>query len=177
MSAEPELLILSTTPPEAAMHAFGVIAPRLSALLPYAEVEHVGSTAVPGCIGKGDVDVLVRVLATDFATAAAALDALLTRSVRNDANDSYVEYDWRQEGVAASVQLVVAGSFLDGRFHGLKRVLLSDPGAIERYNALKASCAGVSMDVYRERKRELIDELLAGMDVGLDASVCPGVHA
>lgn len=176
MSAEPELLILSGTPPEEAMRAFGVIARRLSALLPYVEVEHVGSTAVPGCIGKGDVDVLVRVLATDFVTAVAALDALLARSVRNDATDSYVEYDWRQDGVSASVQVVVAGSFLDGRFHGLKRVLLSDPVAVERYNSLKADCAGVSMDVYRERKRELIDELLAGRDRGLDATVRPGVH-
>ena len=176
MSVEPGLLVLSDTPPEAAGHAFRVIARRLCALLPYAEVEHVGSTAVPGCTGKGDIDVLVRVLGTDFDTAAAALDTVLARSTRNDATDSYVEYDWQQGGASTSVQLVVAGSFLDGRFRGLKSVLLGDPAAVKRYNSLKASCAGVSMDLYRERKRELIDEWLAGGDGGLGDTVCPGVH-
>ena len=176
MSAELELLILSDAPPEVPVRAFGVIAGRLSALLPYAEVEHVGSTSVSGCIGKGDIDVLVRVLAADFVTAAAVLDTLLARSLRNDATDSYVEYDWWQDGVSASVQLVVAGSFHDGRFRGLKRVLLGDPDAVERYNSLKTDCTGASMDVYRGRKRKLIDDLLAGRDASLDASVCPGVR-
>jgi GrpB-like predicted nucleotidyltransferase (UPF0157 family) len=42
---------------------FPEVAARLSALiggvLPHARVEHVGSTAVPGCAGKGVVDLLV----------------------------------------------------------------------------------------------------------------------
>ena len=176
MSAEPELLILVDVPYEAAADAFGIIASRLSVLLPYAEVEHVGSTAIPGCIGKGDIDVLVRVLATDFVAASVALDTILARSPRNDATDFYVEYDWPQGGVSASVQLVVAGTFLDCRFRGLKSVLLSEPGTVERYNSLKARCAGMSMDHYRERKRVLIDELLARADVPRDTSVCSGVH-
>jgi GrpB-like predicted nucleotidyltransferase (UPF0157 family) len=39
------------------------------ALLPDADVEHVGATAVPGALTKGDVDVLVRVDEAEFPTA------------------------------------------------------------------------------------------------------------
>ena len=161
MHPEQELFILSDAPHDATARAFDVVAGALSALLPSAEIEHVGSTAVPGCIGKGDIDVLVRVAEPDFAPAAATLDAVLARSSRNDATDTYVEYDWEQDGVSASVQLVVVGTLLDDRFRGFKSVLLGDPRAVERYNSFKASCAGMPMEQYRERKRKLIDELLA----------------
>ena len=45
-------------------------------VLPDAEVEHVGATAVPGALTKGDLDVLVRVPASRFAQSVAALGDL-----------------------------------------------------------------------------------------------------
>ena len=39
---------------------------RVLGLIPVAEVEHVGSTSIPGALTKGDVDLLVRVHAGEF---------------------------------------------------------------------------------------------------------------
>lgn len=175
MTEEQGLFILSDVPHDVSSRAFSSIADRLITLLPYAEIEHVGSTAVQGCVGKGDIDILVRVREPDFTAAAAALDTLLARSTRNDSTDVYIEYDWLRDEVSASVQLVTAGSLLDRRFRGLKSALLGDPRAIDRYNSLKVGCAGQPMELYRARKAALIDELLAGVDSRLDIPVRPGV--
>jgi len=43
------------------------------ALLPAAEDEHVGATAVPGALTKGDVDLLVRASEREFAEAVSIL--------------------------------------------------------------------------------------------------------
>jgi len=173
---EQAVFTLADSPHATAARSFRSIGKALSDLLPAAEVEHVGSTAVAGCIGKGDIDVLVRVHEPDFAAAVHALDSLLARSARNEASATYVEYDWRDGPDSASVQLVVAGSSLDDRFHGLKAVLLEDPEAVERYNSLKLGCVGMPMDAYRERKRVLIDELLSSRAGSADATVRPGVR-
>ncbi|MES5047191.1 GrpB family protein [Rhizobium nepotum] len=45
-----------------------------------AEIEHVGATAVPGCLTKGDLDICIRVAATDFDAA----DRILARSFQRN---------------------------------------------------------------------------------------------
>ncbi|HEX5166152.1 MAG TPA: GrpB family protein [Thermomicrobiales bacterium] len=59
---------------------FPEVARRVAALIegrmPGARVEHVGSTAVPNCAGKGNIDLLLRYTAGELATAREALDSL-----------------------------------------------------------------------------------------------------
>lgn len=45
---------------------------RVAELIPGAEIEHVGSTSIPGALTKGDVDLLVRVEQADLSGAIAA---------------------------------------------------------------------------------------------------------
>lgn len=47
--------------------------PRLRRLLPGAEIEHIGATAIPGTLTKGDVDLCVRVARAGFRAAADTL--------------------------------------------------------------------------------------------------------
>src|SRR5215207_2109508 len=58
--------------PEVARRVAGLIRRRL----PEAMVEHVGSTAVPGCAGKGVIDLLLLYPPGRLAAARDALDAL-----------------------------------------------------------------------------------------------------
>jgi GrpB-like predicted nucleotidyltransferase (UPF0157 family) len=51
------------------MAAFEAHRRGVATLLPAAEIEHVGATAVPGALTKGDVDLLVRVPERDFVEA------------------------------------------------------------------------------------------------------------
>lgn len=155
---------------------FEAVAAVLYARLPYAEVEHVGSTSVPECLTKGDVDLLVRVSVADFAQAQTALDRLLARSPRNEPTDSYTEYDYSNEGFSASVQLVTAGGFHDCHFHGLKAVLKSDPEALQLYNELKLRCDGGSMEDYRDAKEGLIESLLTRRVFDGDVVLRPGIY-
>jgi GrpB-like predicted nucleotidyltransferase (UPF0157 family) len=178
LDQSPESLALIEGESSAALRSFSEIAGILSARLPWAEIEHVGSTAVSGCLTKGDLDVLVRVDREDFDRTALALDGLLVRSPCNAATEGYVEYDYLSGGVAASVQLAVAGCWHDRRFHGLKTALLSDPDALERYNALKLRFVGRDMEDYRRAKSDLVDSLLDAVapdESGPQQRVKPGV--
>ena len=56
-----------------ARHLFEEVRSRLAAALPEAaRIHHIGATAVPGCLTKGDLDIVVRVEGRDFAKAEAA---------------------------------------------------------------------------------------------------------
>jgi GrpB-like predicted nucleotidyltransferase (UPF0157 family) len=45
-----------------------------------ADVRHIGATAVPDCLTKGDLDIVVRVPSDDFADADTALATLFARN-------------------------------------------------------------------------------------------------
>ncbi|GEM_PF-1101445 len=136
------------------------VASLLAPHLPSAQLEHVGSTSVPGCLGKGDIDILARVPVDEFAASREVLDRLLPRSTANEPTDSYAEYRWAEAGTRASVHLVAIGGTHDD-FHRFKALLLADPDLVQRYNALKLRYRGRSMDDYRAAKSELIDRALA----------------
>ncbi len=176
----PEAFTLSHFAADQAQRSFRVVAKILLARLPYAEIEHVGSTAIPGCLTKGDLDVLVRVSGPDFERAALTLDGMpLAPSTRNERTAEYAEYDYSDGGISAAVQLAVAGSHLDDCFHGLKALLKSNPAALTAYNSLKAAHNGGGMATYREEKEPLIESLVAKH---LDASgsgctfLTPGIY-
>jgi GrpB-like predicted nucleotidyltransferase (UPF0157 family) len=180
MTDDSDVFALSEVATAQAQLAFATLAAQLFALLPHAEVEHVGATAVPGCVSKGDLDVVVRVARPQFGASVSVLDGVLRRSERNASTDEYMEYDAASEGVVASVQLVVAGSDLDDRFRRVKAILLADRAALADYNALKMRCDGGSMSAYRQAKAELIDAMLAADEAPSDVARClplrPGIH-
>ena len=180
MIEEPEAFNISHSASAHDLQSFPAIARVLAAALPCAEVEHVGSTAVPGCLTKGDLDVLVRVDRPDFERSALALEDLLVSSTRNQQTAEYAEYDYSLAGVSASVQLVVAGSAIDDHFHRLKAILKSDPEALDRYNLLKVRHDGCDMGAYRREKERLIDSLLAAdstaREDSSDVVLRPGIY-
>ena len=53
---------------------------RLRALVPGADLQHVGSTAIPGSLTKGDLDIQVRVAADAFGAAEASLARVYARN-------------------------------------------------------------------------------------------------
>jgi len=171
--------LLSLLDPAGARRSFARIAADVSSILPGAEIEHVGATAVAGCLTKGDLDILARVTRAEFPLAIQALDATLQRSVRNDATSDYVEYDFDREGCSASIQLVVAGCWHDRRFRRLKSALASDGEALASYNELKRCHEGRAMTDYRIAKAAFIDALLVdwtASDEANDSTVVPGVR-
>jgi GrpB-like predicted nucleotidyltransferase (UPF0157 family) len=130
-------------------------------LLPYAEVEHVGATAVPGALTKGDVDLLVRVSGQDFAE---ATGILRTRYIVHQPHNwtrtlaSFKASDASEPEVG--VQLVVAGSDADGFFAPFRDALINNPALLAEYNELKLHLDGLDYESYTERKGRFVENVL-----------------
>jgi GrpB-like predicted nucleotidyltransferase (UPF0157 family) len=109
---------------------------RVMRLMPDAEVEHVGSTAVPGALTKGDVDLLVRVRRDDFPVAVEALGGVY--AVHQPQNwtaclASFVDAEATEPPVG--VQLVVAGSADDALFVAFRDALIADAALLAEYTS------------------------------------------
>lgn len=131
------------------------------ALLPAAEVEHVGATAVPGALTKGDVDLLVRVSERDFAEAVSILQRRY--SIHQPQNWTRVLASFKAPDGSeppVGVQLVVAGSDADGFFGPFRDALIHDPALLAEYNEVKLRLDGLDYEAYTERKGEFVENVL-----------------
>ena len=131
------------------------------ALLPDAEVEHVGATAVPGALTKGDVDLLVRVSEPAFP---GAVEVLRSRyAVHQPHNWTPTLASFKAPGAnvpEVGIQLVVEGSDADGFFGPFRDALTSSPALLVEYNRLKLRLDGLEYDRYTERKGQFIESVL-----------------
>ncbi|ANJ73386.1 GrpB family protein [Ralstonia insidiosa] len=143
---------------DAAFAAF--VAAWACRLPPSADIVHIGSTAIPGCLTKGDLDVCVRVNREDVAR----VDALLaTGYARNPGSFRSAEFSAFKDDShhpPLGVQLVARGSELDV-FVQFRDCLLRNPNLVTAFNALKASSAGQPMASYRQAKADFIARVLA----------------
>lgn len=141
---------------------------RVLEVLPEAQVEHVGSTSIPGALTKGDVDLLVRVDAGRFDAAVAALRALYAVHQPDNWTPTYASFaDPQATDLPVGVQLAVAGSTDDELFGQFRDALISDPALLAGYNALKLAHAGEEYELYTAAKGEFIEGVLAGAAPGL----------
>lgn len=142
---------------------FARVAVDLAEVLPAsAEIRHVGATAVPGCLTKGDLDIVVRVPNADFPSADAALAQRFARNAGSKRTDTFSSFE---EGAASphlGIQLTVIGG-ADDCFHLFADVLRGDPELVVRYNALKRAYHGRPMQAYRAAKDAFVAEVLAGV--------------
>lgn len=135
-----------------------VLAALRAALPAWARVAEVGSTAVPGVIGKGDIDLLVLVPPEHFEAARAAIDALYPRNPRQLSNATYQGYTVHSP-LDVAIQLTVAGGAHDF-FDAFLDRLRGSPALVEAYNALKRRFDGEPMDDYRAAKAAFIEAAL-----------------
>lgn len=141
---------------------FEKTADALLRLLPVsADIRHVGATAVPGCITKGDLDIVVRVAATDFAAADAVLAARYSRNQGSARTDTFAAFEDDAVEPHLGIQLAVIDS-ADDFFHQFAYALRENSDLLARYNALKKSFDGRPMAEYRAAKDEFIAATLAG---------------
>jgi len=144
----------------AAQRLFETVKGALREVLPTADIRHIGSTAIPGCLTKGDLDIAVRVPVDAFPAAEAALARMY---VRNDGSIRTATFSAFEDG-ASDPHLGIQLAAIDGPsdfFHLFVEALLSDPELVEEYNKLKRAHAGQAMAAYRTAKDEFIESVLA----------------
>ncbi len=131
---------------------------RILAIVPNADVQHVGSTAVPGSLTKGDLDIQVRVNPEDFTQTASALSALYAPNTGNPPAPTYVSLKDDSLPIPLGVQLTTIGGPEDC-FWILRDLLIQNPGLRIEYDALKQRFQGKSMAEYRKAKGEFFERL------------------
>jgi GrpB-like predicted nucleotidyltransferase (UPF0157 family) len=131
------------------------------ALLPGAEVEHVGATAVPGALTKGDVDVLVRVGEDDFPAAVDVLSDVYPIHQPHNWTPTLASFKAKEPAeLEVGVQLVVAGSDADRWFGPFRDALIDSPALLAQYNQLKQRLDGLDYARYTELKGEFVERVL-----------------
>lgn len=144
---------------EVADAAFEQHKARLLELLPYADIQHIGSTAIPGALTKGDLDLQVRVLQAEFPDAEACLAQIYERNTGSIRTASFASFKDDHADPPLGIQLSVKGSELDD-FCAFRDFIVAHPGYLEEFNQLKRSAQGLTMDDYREHKGRFVEKIL-----------------
>lgn len=144
---------------DAVRHAFNEHRRAIAELLPGARVEHVGSTAVPGSLTKGDLDLCVLVPPAEFAAADARLAGRYARNLGSIHTAEFAAFTADGGTVDVGIQLVAAGSEWD-TFVRWRDRLRADPELRLAYDELKRRFHGEPMNAYRAAKSAFIHQAL-----------------
>lgn len=152
--------ILTLQPPDAeerlASGAFNEFVGRWKNDLPKsAVIEHVGATAVPGCLTKGDLDICIRTDPQDFDEAERQLARSFERNRGSVRSDAFAAFMDDERIPPLGVQLVAKGSELDF-FVRFRDRLREDANLLSSYNDLKRRYEGRDMEEYRSAKADFI---------------------
>jgi GrpB-like predicted nucleotidyltransferase (UPF0157 family) len=82
----------------------------LRALLPACQIEHIGATAMPDGVTKGDVDVNVRVSQDDFPRTVERLREHFPVVQQHNWTDSYASFSDTSRALPVGLQVTVLGS-------------------------------------------------------------------
>ncbi|MGH7141585.1 MAG: GrpB family protein [Minisyncoccia bacterium] len=129
---------------------------KLLELIPAAAVEHVGGTAVPGLLTKGDLDINVRVQEKVFSDAVERLKGAYEINQPHNWTPAYASF--KDDSRDLGIQLTAVGSPVD-YFVAQRDILRAHPGKVVELNRLKEKFEGKDMDSYRLAKGEFFEKL------------------
>ena len=134
---------------------------RIRLLLPDAEVHHIGATAVPGALTKGDIDILLRILPSDFP---AVVDTLKQHfQIKQPANwtPEFASFgDDTTYALPVGIQVVVKDSSVDFLLF-LRDYFIENSAALAEYNRLKTAHCKDGQEAYWNAKNEFLSRILA----------------
>lgn len=134
---------------------------ELSDLLPNAKIEHIGATAVPGALTKGDLDLLVRVPADGFAPAVDALGSRFAPHFREEWTADLASFKEEPEvDLPVGIQLVIRGGRSDRLFLRWRDLLRENHGLLGRFNEFKLTHSAMDYAEYTEAKAGFIEQAL-----------------
>lgn len=132
---------------------------RIIRLLPYADIQHIGSTSIPDSITKGDLDIVIRVPKEKFEGAIGALKSLYEINQPENWSQTFASFkDQKNLGTDFGAQLVIKDSKSDD-FVKLRDILIENPKLIEELNLIKVKHEGRYMEDYRKEKADFFQKL------------------
>jgi 2'-5' RNA ligase len=132
---------------------------ELGALVPGVTVEHVGATALPDGLTKGDVDVSLRVTGNEFDAVVAALSAHFEVAQPHNWTATFASFATDRWQLPVGVQVSVFGS-ADDFLVVLRDRMRADRELRRRYDRVKRDAAPKGRDAYWRAKEEFLRDLL-----------------
>jgi len=133
---------------------------RVLAVLPDAECHHIGATAIPGAVTKGDIDILVRMSPVRFKASSRILGVHFEVKQAKNWTSSFASFgDDVSYGIQTGIQLVARDSESDFLVY-LRDYLIEHPEALEAYNRIKIANAPLGPDCYWKEKDKFFTRLL-----------------
>lgn len=125
-----------------------------------AGVEHIGASAIPGAISKGDLDILVLVAPSELEVFKAAIErsgfAEKAGTLRTPELCMMVHPDHNH----LAIQVVARGSEFQHLFLAFRDALRADERLVREYNEIKLAAAGLQNEEYRAAKEQFIRAVL-----------------
>ncbi|EXE91333.1 GrpB domain, predicted nucleotidyltransferase, UPF0157 family [Acinetobacter pittii] len=131
----------------------------ISTLLPLAKIEHIGSSAIPNAISKGDLDIYIEVMPEQFECAIERLKTLNFIEKQNTLRTHELCMLESLNNDDVAFQIVVTDSIFTF-FLTFKNKLISSPKLVNEYNELKLQCSHLDPDQYRTIKSDFINRVL-----------------
>lgn len=131
----------------------------ISILLPFAKIEHIGSSAIPNAISKGDLDIYIEVMPEQFEFAIEQLKTLNFIEKQNTLRTHELCMLESLNNDDVAFQIVVSGSIFTF-FLAFKNKLINSPTLVNEYNELKLQCSHLDPDQYRTIKSDFINRVL-----------------
>lgn len=120
-------------------------------IMPYAEFEHVGGSAIPGLETKGDLDMQIRVEAEEFEKAVKSCDSIFTRRYEELWNNEFALFKDSTQDIKTDIMVTVKNSAYDS-FYAIRDAMIKDPSLLQRYIELKKQYPSFLSDEYRKAK-------------------------
>ncbi|PPC03899.1 GrpB family protein [Acinetobacter pittii] len=131
----------------------------ISTLLPFAKIEHIGSSAIPNAISKGDLDIYIEVIPEQFKFAIEQLKTLNFIEKQNTLRTDELCMLESLNNDDVAFQIVVTDSIFTF-FLAFKNKLKNSPTLVNEYNELKLQCSHLDPDQYRTIKSDFINRVL-----------------
>lgn len=131
----------------------------ISALLPFAKIEHIGSSAIPNAISKGDLDIYIEVMSEQFEFAIEQLKTLNFIEKQNTLRTHELCMLESLNNDDVAFQIVDTDSIFTF-FLTFKNKLINSPTLVNEYNQLKLQCSHLDPDQYRTIKSDFINRVL-----------------
>ncbi len=138
---------------------------KLRDLLPEAELQHIGATAVPGSITKGDIDVLIHISRERFENAVEVLKQHFAVNQPENWTATFASFgdDCGYE-LPLGIQVAVKNSEDDFLLF-LRDQLISNPELVAECNYLKRTYAPKGRQEYWKAKDEFFQKILASRKI------------
>jgi len=127
-------------------------------VIPDADIQHVGSSAIPNSLTKGDLDIQVRVSSKSFLYAIEKLSKLYDLNEGSIKTNEFRAFKDDTISPPLGIQLTVFDSEFDF-FWKFRDILLQNKKYRDEYNNLKRKFESKGMDEYREAKNDFFNRL------------------